>query len=145
MPPDWHWAVVLILSVFTYGLGGIIWAFRQALFVKKLDPASQGVLYLGLSCGAMAMQVALYVIAFTAMASGDGAWVVTAIMVLNLVIVVLAYVAIFGMRRSLINYYNSVEPIGLRLSGAMTFLFSVLCFQHHLSRIAAWKKTGTLP
>ena len=67
-----------------------------------------------------------------------------AILGLNVVIIVTALAAIFGMRSSLVRYYNSVEPIGLRLSGVMTFFFSILYLQYHLSRIAAWKTTGVL-
>jgi hypothetical protein len=55
-----------------------------------------------------------------------------------------AIVGFFNMRKSLVNYYNTVEPMGLRLSGAMTFFFNVVYFQYHLSRIARWKQTGQL-
>ena len=43
------------------------------------------------------------------------------------------------MRRTLVRYYNEVEPIELKLSGAMTFFFAVLYFQYHFTRIAKWK------
>jgi hypothetical protein len=52
--------------------------------------------------------------------------------------------AVFGMRRSIVQYYNTREPIGLKLSGVMTFFFSILYFQYHFSRIAEWKQTGRL-
>ena len=144
MPPDWHWAVVFILSAFTYGLGGIVWAFRQALFVKKIDPASKAVLQLGLGCAAMLVQVIFYYVAFATLASGDGEWIVGVVLLLNLAILIPIYLAIFGMRRSLVAYYNAVEPMGLQLGGVMTFFFTILYLQYHLSRIAAWKKTGVL-
>jgi hypothetical protein len=57
---------------------------------------------------------------------------------------IFALMAIFGMRSSLVRYFNTVEPIGLRLSGVMTLFFSLLYFQYHLSRIAEWKRTGIL-
>ena len=41
----------------------------------------------------------------------------------------------FTMRNELERYYNTVEPIGLRLSGVMTFFFGGLYFQYHLNRI----------
>jgi hypothetical protein len=50
----------------------------------------------------------------------------------------------FQMRDSMVNYYNRAEPIGLRMSGAMTFFFGTFYIQHHLSRIAKWKLTGVL-
>ena len=53
-------------------------------------------------------------------------------------------VARFRIRKILFTHYNSVEPIGLRLSDVMTFFFGTMYFQYHLSRIAQWKKTGYL-
>jgi hypothetical protein len=50
----------------------------------------------------------------------------------------------FKMRAALQEYYNTVEPISLRLSGVMTFFFSIWYFQYHFTRIANWKKTGYL-
>ena len=38
-----------------------------------------------------------------------------------------------------------MEPIGLRLSGALTFFLGVFYLQHHMTRIAKWKETGVLP
>ena len=61
-----------------------------------------------------------------------------------LLIAVFWLIAIFGMRSSLVRYYNTVEPMGLRLSGVMTFFFNIIYFQYHLSRIANWEKTGVL-
>jgi hypothetical protein len=48
------------------------------------------------------------------------------------------------MKNDLEEYYNSMEPINLRLNGGLTFFFAVWYFQHHLSRIAQWKKSGVL-
>ena len=42
----------------------------------------------------------------------------------------------------MVRYYNSVEKIGLRLSGVMTFFFGILYFQHHLHRILKAKGEG---
>jgi hypothetical protein len=53
-------------------------------------------------------------------------------------------VGFFSMRGAIQRYYNSVEPIGLRLSGVMTFFFNILYFQYHFRRIARWKITGQL-
>jgi hypothetical protein len=57
---------------------------------------------------------------------------------------VLFIVAEFQIKSDLEGYYNTHEPIYLRLNGVMTFFFAVWYFQHHLSRIAQWKKTGVL-
>ncbi len=142
VPPNMHWLIVLILSAFTYGLGGLVWGFKQAFFVKKLDPGSKGVRYLCLAAVAMFIQIALYFVLISASPTGLSAlWMVS---LTNVVIIVFALMGIFGMRKSLLHHYNTVEPIGLRLGGIMTFFFSILYFQYHFSRIANWKKTGTL-
>ncbi len=144
LPPEMHWAIVLILSAFTFGLGAIVWAFREALFVKKLDPGSRGVLFLALATVALLVQAALQLM-ISGVGSVDVAYVMVGVIaLLNIVIAALGLVAVFGMRASLVRHYNTVEPIGLRLSGVMTFFFSVLYFQYHFSRISAWKKTGIL-
>ena len=64
--------------------------------------------------------------------------------IVGLVPAVFGILGVFGMRRSLVTYYNTVEPIGLRLSGVMTFFFAVFYFQYHFMRIANWKQTGVL-
>jgi hypothetical protein len=62
-----------------------------------------------------------------------------------MIIAGMAISAFFRMRRGLLDYYNSEEPIQLKLSGVMTFFFSIYYLQYHLRRIATWKKTGQLP
>lgn len=146
MPPDLHWALVLVLAIFT-GIFGIIWFFIQAGYVKKIDPASRARTFLIIGMLASVGQIATSLIIAGAAALGSiGSALagLVVILIFALISIVFMLSAVFGMRRSLIDYFNSVEPIGLRLSGVMTFFFNILYFQYHLSRIAAWKKTGTL-
>jgi hypothetical protein len=143
-PPNMHWAVILILSWVTGGLAALIWVFKQAAFVKKLDPASKAVVLLAVSLIAMVGQLALAFTMFNSRSMSDIAAVSGIMMLLNLVVAVVGLIAVFGMRKSIVRYYNTVEPIGLQLSGVMTFFFSILYFQYHFSRIAEWKKTGRL-
>ena len=58
--------------------------------------------------------------------------------------VILVLVGVFNMRSSLEHHYNRAEPIGLKLHPVMTFFFNTLYFQYHMTRIAEWKRTGTL-
>jgi hypothetical protein len=55
--------------------------------------------------------------------------------ILRIVGVVLYLVAIFGMRSSIEEYYSSINPAGLSLSGVMTFFFNAAYFQYHLKEI----------
>ena len=143
MPPDLHWALVMLLSVITFGLFGLIWAFRQAAFVKKIDPTSNAVTLLVLN-----LLGAIVVIGLSFAAVGASTNTMAEIsmvdLVLEVILFVIGLVMVFGVRKSMVTYYNSVEPIGLQLSGIMTFFFTFLYFQYHFSRIANWKRTGIL-
>jgi len=144
VPPNLHWALVLILTMFTFCLFGIVWIFVESSFVKKIDPRNISralfivAFLLGFAYGG--------IVVFAGMVGGPNDVPVIAKMgsLIGLVIVVCVLVAIFKMRSSLVQYYNMVEPIGLKLSGVMTFFFSILYFQHHFTRIAEWKRTGRL-
>lgn len=148
MPPNMHWALVLVLAWITGGIFGLIWFFKQAGYVKKIDPASSArkflVLYL-LCIVAVIAAVILSAAGAAMMESASLAMVGSVVSFLgSIAAMVFALAAVFGMRRSMIDYFNTVEPIGLRLSGVMTFFFNMLYLQYHMSRIAEWKQTGTL-
>lgn len=144
VPPNLHWALVLILTMFTFCLFGIVWIFVESSFIKKIDPRNISralfivAFLLGLAYGG--------IVVFAGMVGGPNDVPVIAKMgsLIGLVIAVCVLVAIFNMRDSLVQYYNTVEPIGLKLSGVMTFFFSICYFQHHFTRIAEWKRTGRL-
>lgn len=170
IPPDLHWVLVFLLGMVTFGIFSWIWMFRESAFVKRINPASKAtvflVLILAISVVVMACYGAISYVAvrnsiaqstaetsdvsdadIPASSTADVALIGVASMVAGiggLASFILYLVAVFSMRRSIINYYNSVEPLGLRLGGIMTFFFSYLYFQYHFSRIAAWKKTSLL-
>ncbi len=148
MPPSLHWVVVWLLGGITLGLFQLIWCFKQTGFVKKIDPASKATLFLTMAfIGQLVLVLGAVGMVVVSSSSGAVAGVATIMGIvglLSLLIGIFWLVAIFGMRGSLVRYYNTVEPMGLRLSGVMTFFFSFLYFQYHMSRIAKWKKTGVL-
>jgi hypothetical protein len=139
-PPDFHWALVLLLAFVTCGLFLWAWLIVEAAWVKKIKPGSKAL-----------------TMAIVAVSSYVVKWVVDATMALlspthPFPIGILFYisyigfylVAVFMMSSDLEDHYNSAEPINLRLNGAMVFFFAVFYFQHHFSRIAQWKKNGVL-
>lgn len=138
LPPKLHWALVLLLSMVSFGLFYIVWMFVQANWVRRIDPASNAlklmVVYLVL------------VIAGQAVADSNPEDSVSAVGGSLLVLAgsVASIFAFFSMRRSMLAHYGQREPIGLRLSAVMTLFFNVLYFQHHMTRIARWKTTGEL-
>jgi vacuolar-type H+-ATPase subunit I/STV1 len=142
MPPDLHWAVVLLLGItviFTF-----VWVFVQARWVRKLDPASNGIVAFVI----WTISIVVYYVFCIAIAMQPGsdseAMFGILILVSMLVGLVSFYIGIYGLRRSMLNYFNSTENIQLRLSGVMTFFFSIYYLQYHMSRIARWKRTGIL-
>lgn len=145
IPPDFHWALVLLIGFFC-SIFQIVWLFIEAGFVKKIDSESKGVAFLA---GSLVTEIVAVIVFVTSVGmSPDRQEPSPAVFVPFFFIAVagavLHLIGIFQMRSSIENYYNTVEPINLRLSGVMTFFFAVYYFQHHFSRIANWKRTGYL-
>jgi uncharacterized membrane protein YeaQ/YmgE (transglycosylase-associated protein family) len=141
IPPDLHWALVLLFHILSCGIFGIVWFFVEANFAKKIDRQSNAILLgiLGFIGSFVGGGVRGFFAVTDARSGGEGIG-----LLIQLAGGVLLLVAAFGIRKSLEEYYNQVEPIGLDMSGVMTFFFSIFYFQHHFSRIARWKKTGVL-
>jgi hypothetical protein len=136
-PPDMHWAAVLLLSMVTCGIFGLVWFYKQAAFVKRLDPRNQAIqLFFG--------YIAVFVLSLFLSLMGR----FQALLIINILLpwaaLALLLTAVFSMRSVLLRHYNTVENIGLRLGPVMTFFFNMLYFQYHFSRIARWKRTGQL-
>jgi hypothetical protein len=140
VPPDFHWALVLLIGFVTCGLFWWAWWIVEGVFVRKVKSNSKALLLVILS----------FACNFTggfinglmrSMNPGEPSYYGTPLSLIGLVLFVFAE---FQMKNDLEEYYNSVEPINLRLHAGMTFFFAVWYFQYHLSRIAQWKKTGVL-
>ena len=145
IPPDFHWALVLLVNFFC-NIFQIVWLFIEAGFVKKIDSESKGIAFLA---GSLVTEIVAVIALFTSIGMTPDrqeppASVFVPFILIALAGVVLHLIGIFQMRSSLENHYNTVEPINLRLSGVMTFFFAVYYFQYHFSRIANWKRTGYL-
>jgi len=139
-----HWVLVMILAYVTLGIFFLIWSFKQAGFARKIDPGSKAGILMAVGLVAMVLELILMAVALI---SGSQSALLAAsglMLLLNLVVVAVWLAAVFSIRASMVKYYNTVEPIGLQLSGVMTFFFNVLYFQYHCSRIAEWKRTGQL-
>ena len=147
MPPSLHWALVLLLGA-VVPFFAIVWIFIELGFVKKIDPSCPATKQF---ITAICAIVGGLVIFFVFMAGGAAAERPAVAMIGGFVLfagyitaIVFGIMAMFSMRRSIENYYNTVEPIGLRLSGVMTFFFNIYYFQYHFTRISTWKQTGRL-
>ena len=142
-PPNLHWGLVLLLSVVTNGLFQIIWEFVQCAWLKKVQPDATALKKYILAYALVFGGVIVAVIAgVTIAATGQsGNTPVVGIVVALLGAAgyfggfIMLFVARFSERKSLEQHFNGPEPIGLKLSGAMTFFFGGLYFQYHLNRI----------
>jgi hypothetical protein len=140
VPPDFHWALVLLITVLTCGIFNSVWIIVEAAWIRKIKPESKSLLLVVL--GIASIYGIQLVSGFIAAMNNTEPNPLTGLLALAGAIVLL--IGTFAMRSDLEDYYNSVENINLRLSGVMTFFFSVFYFQYHFSRIAKWKKTGVL-
>ncbi len=129
-PGGLHWSIVLIGALLTSGLFGMIWALVQANWVRKIDRESKALFFLipGFALNLLGQGINL---------SGEAP--LLAVLVL-LTAAIAVWVGLFNMRGSMVRYYNSVENIGLKLSGVMTFFFGIVYFQYHLSKILKAKR-----
>jgi hypothetical protein len=134
LPPNWHWAIVLVLGIVTRQLFNLIWAMIQANWARKLSGDNKPMVLVAMYPAGMIAGI-LATAAFHSAGIG------------GLLIIAGAIVYLFGVfsiKAAMEEYYNSVENIGLALSGAMTFFFSTVYIQYHINRLARWKKTGVL-
>jgi len=136
MPPSVHWLIVLALSALTLGIFGWVWMFVQAAWVRKFDPRSRAIplLLVGL---------------FTAGAGGYLAGTVGAgnqetgqlVETLgSLTAALFLILAAFRMRDSIEHHFTHLEPMNVSISGPMTFFFTFIYLQYHLTRIAEAKR-----
>jgi hypothetical protein len=131
-PPSLHWGIALLLGILTCGLFGWVWAFVQAVWIRQVRPESKALIYLAIAVGLFATTIFL----------GMNRETRALVPLLNLGGGVMWLVAAFSMRTDIEEHYNSAEPIAMRLSGVMTFFFSIYYFQYHFTRINELKKQG---
>jgi hypothetical protein len=136
LPPDLHWALVLLFGIITCGIFLYVWMFIQAAFVKKLRPDANCLLLYGIGVPA---NILGSIMQAAAGADETTKGLFSLITFAGAIVVIVGH---FSLRNSLEDYYNSVEPLNLQLSGVMTFFFSMIYFQYHLNWIRQYKLTG---
>jgi hypothetical protein len=141
-PPNLHWALVLLIGIFTCGLFFTIWDIVQAAWMRRVNPRSNALfLYIAEFTVSFFVGVARSSLIFTSAMRGvyyHSHW--PAGLGIFAVTLTLLELARFDMRRSMEEHYNGPEPIGLSLSGVMTFFFGVFYFQYHFTRINELKR-----
>jgi len=137
-PPNLHWALVLLIGVFTCGLFIVVWDIVQAAWMRKVNPRSNAIfLYIAelvVNLGGNAGRMGLM------FSSGMHQQYIPLGLGIFIITFTLVILARFDMRRSMEEHYNGPEPIGLSLSGVMTFFFGTFYFQYHFTRINELKR-----
>jgi hypothetical protein len=140
-PPNLSWGLVLLIAIFTCTLFMYVWNIVLAAWMRRVHPKSN----------AMYFYIGAAVLLFAQMMTGASMHVQVGNMwtyyythplrnLIGLCAWVTKLIARFVMRSDLEEYYNTAEPIGLRLSPVMTFFFGGLYFQYHLNRINEMKR-----
>jgi hypothetical protein len=144
IPPSLHWGLVLLFSCLTCGIFGWVWAIKEASFAKKLNPRTNAPMFMLLGIAAIAVMIVFQILFFVVDDPNVKILLGMIVFLGEIAFYVLFLLSTFQIRSAMVNYYTTVEPIGLRMSGAMTFFFNILYIQHHYTRIATWKRTGVL-
>jgi len=147
LPPNLPWQVLLVNYLYKVPVIGflvsvfaIAWNLIQANWARKLSGKNTALVLIAfLPVGAFSGGIALGI----GQTSGiEGITVLGGILLLAGAICMV--VGNFKIRDAMEEYYNTVEDIGLSLSGVMIFFFGIIYIQYHINRIARWKKTGVL-
>ena len=140
-PPDLPWWLALILGIVTGGLFFVAWDIFQASWMRKIQPRSVAV-YLYAIAGV------LFLINLPSSWHSVGYWIFNTPFTpahhsgtLSLLRWGIWLAARFVFRSELLQHFNTEEPLGLRLSGFLTFLLGGLYFQFHFNQINAIKRS----
>jgi GYF domain 2 len=152
--PNLHWGLVLLFSFLTCFLFTIIWDLVIALWVKKIKPNSKSYIwYIAVIVIFIARMFLSLVLVGSVMrhgmtdpghvSVGAGFIGIAAVLsMLGIAMLVCLIVGNFVKRSDLLEHFNTVEPVGLRLNGVMTFFFEPWYFQYHLNKINAMKQAA---
>ena len=145
-PPKVHWSVLLAAmcavavlarlmipnryGILVLDLAFDAWAIYLCLWIRRLEPAAMS-LYWGLTY--IALQIAFSVPGRPVPTNTGISFFATT---LALMCIAMWFITVYVIRAELHYHYNLREPVGLYLSGTMTFFFSFFYFQYHLYKIA---------
>jgi len=119
-----------------------VWIMVEAFWVKKVQPTSKAVTYFAIVIGLWALSFVLSISGGVSAArtghADSSLQGIQAIITLGYAIIWI--VGAFSMRDSIEEHFISAEPIGLSLSGVMTFFFNVWYFQYHFTKINEMKR-----
>lgn len=141
-PPSLHWALVVLFTILTLGIFGIVWPFIQANWVRRIDGESNAKRMLGLSMTCYFLGYFL-IRAGAPSLEGDGAHpgMVGFGGLLELTYFVLYLAAFFSMAGSIKREMEAYR-VPVQIGGVTLFFFNTLYLQGQLSWLARWQRTG---
>jgi hypothetical protein len=148
-PPNLHWGLVLLFDLVTLELFQMVWNLIFSTWMQRVQPNSKALLFyiVGyvLTVVHAVMYVPLIIVQMQHVMANDIGFQPhyahrALISLIWFVAWVLKLVARFSMKSSLEEHYNTVEPIGFRMSGVLTFFFGGLYIQSQLNRINEIKR-----
>jgi len=151
-PPNVQWITLFAAEIFVAlvaflllprGFGALVanvtldaWAIYLCLWLRKLNPEFMSIFW----CSAFIVLQLAFSVPGAPIPLNSGFTIFVAS--LALFDLVLWLVTIYLIRAELHFHYNVSEPVGLYLNGVMTFFFSFLYFQYHLSKIAELRRSN---
>lgn len=148
-PPNLHWLLVMLLSMVTCGIFTVVWNLMLSAWVRRVLPTSK-VLTLYITCYVIGLVSTTASIANSAPnlihlmhhepIVPNNLLLSSLISIVGLAAWVVRLVARFTLRDGLVRHFNTAEPLGLRLSGVMTFFFGNLYFTYHINRLMEIKQ-----
>jgi hypothetical protein len=140
LPPNLHWAILLVLNILSRQFFNWIWAFVLANWARKLSGSNIALVLVAMYPGGFLAAIAA---GAAGVSFGMSTEAVGGLAILFVLGGLVAYTfGVFKIRDAMQDYYNSRENIALQLSGVMTFFFSTVYLQYHVNGIARWRKTG---
>jgi hypothetical protein len=138
--PNLSWGLVLLFALFTCSLFMFVWNLILAAWLRRVQPNSRALFYYATATVLGVLQVVFGTHAQThvhvgSMWTGSYYHVHPGSSLLGFATWIVRLIARFNMRSELEQHFNGPEPVGLSLSGVMTFFFGGLYFQYHLNRI----------
>jgi hypothetical protein len=129
-PPSLHWAIVLVLSIVTFGLFACLWMFRQARFARKIDASNKATGQIATSFALVFAAILFNAVnAITVARGGESTDPGFTGVVMSFFILFMLISAYREIRRTLTTQYS------IQMSAALTVIFNVFYVQYHLSRI----------
>jgi hypothetical protein len=143
--PNLSWVLVLLFDFLTCSLFRWVWSLVLAAWMKRVQPNSKAMIYYAAATALLCCQFIFSGHTRVIMQPGVHWWVTyyaghPLANLLRIATWVVYLIARFTMRAELEQHFNTAEPVGLRLSGVMTFFFGGLYFQYHLNRINELKR-----